>query len=63
MARCPELEATDTGWFSYKYTCKVTENKIGDEVTITALPNKLTGKFMGWRFGNSSNLITQNPYT
>lgn len=44
-------------------TIDIPENKIGDDVTITALPNKLTGKFMGWRFGNSSNLITQNPYT
>lgn len=39
------------------------ENNIGDEVTITALPNKLTGRFLGWRLGNSSTLIKENPYS
>ena len=44
-------------------TIDIPDNKIGDEVTITALPDQLTGRFLGWSFGNSSNLITQNPYT
>ena len=38
-------------------------NKTGDEVTLTAQADILTGKFLGWRYGNSSTLITDNPYS
>ena len=38
-------------------------NKIGDKVTLTAFPDKLNGKFIGWRRNGTSNLITTNPYT
>ena len=41
----------------------IPDNKIGDEVTITAQADKLAGKFLGWRFENSQELITNNPYT
>ncbi len=41
----------------------VPENKVGDEVTLTAMPDELVGRFLGWRFGNSSTLTTENPYT
>lgn len=44
-------------------TIDIPENNIGDQVTITAIPNKMTGRFLGWRFNNSSTLITQNPYS
>ena len=38
-------------------------NKVGDKVTLYAYPDNLNGKFMGWRRGNSSRLITSNPYS
>ena len=38
-------------------------NKVGDKVTLYAYPDNLNGKFVGWRRGNSSRLITSNPYT
>ena len=41
----------------------IPDNKTGDEVTLTAQADILTGKFQGWRFGNSSTLNTENPYT
>ena len=41
----------------------IPDNKIGDEVTISAQADKLAGKFLGWRFENSQELITDNPYT
>lgn len=37
-------------------------NKVGDRVTLTAFPDHLNGKFLGWRRNNSSQLITANPY-
>lgn len=41
----------------------IPDNKLGDEVTLTALPDKLIGRFLGWRFGDSSTLTKENPYT
>ena len=41
----------------------IPDNKIGDEVTLTAQADILTGKFLGWRYENSSTLITDNPYS
>ncbi len=41
----------------------IPENTIGDEVTLTAKADKLSGKFKGWQYENSSTLITDNPYT
>ncbi len=38
-------------------------NKIGDTVTLTAHPDHLNGKFIGWKREDSSTLITENPYT
>ncbi len=31
MSDCPELKYEDTGWFSYRYYCKVTGAEIGNE--------------------------------
>ncbi|MBQ3803757.1 MAG: hypothetical protein II845_08695 [Oscillospiraceae bacterium] len=28
---CPYLEYVDTGWFSWRYMCKVTGQEVGDE--------------------------------
>ncbi len=38
-------------------------NKIGDSVTLTAHPDHLNGRFIGWRHEDSSTLIPDNPYT
>lgn len=38
-------------------------NKLGDDVTLTAIPDHFNGKFKGWRLNNSSQLIDSNPYT
>lgn len=37
-------------------------NTIGDVVTMTALPDHLCGRFLGWRHDDSPELITDNPY-
>ena len=31
MARCPELDTENTGWFSWKNTCRLTGATVGDE--------------------------------
>lgn len=41
----------------------IPENKIGDEVKLTARADKLVGRFLGWRFGESSTLVKENPYS
>ena len=41
----------------------IPDNTIGDEVTLTAMPDMLSGKFKGWRRNSGETLITENPYT
>ena len=41
----------------------IPENKVGDEVTLTAQPDQLAGRFLGWRKDNSSTLTNVNPYS
>lgn len=38
-------------------------NTIGDEVTLTAFPDKLNGKFLGWQRNGSTIISRENPYT
>ena len=44
-------------------TINIPENKVGDEITMTAHPDKLAGRFLGWKFEDSENLIVENPYS
>lgn len=39
------------------------DNTTGDVVTMTATPDLLCGRFVGWRRNSSTALITDNPYT
>lgn len=36
-------------------------NQIGDDITMTANPDPLSGRFKGWRRNNQTTLITDNP--
>lgn len=38
-------------------------NAIGETVTITALPDKINGEFVGWQRNSSTTLIEENPLT
>lgn len=52
-------ESSDEGLGTVKID--IPENKVGDEVTLTAQPDLLVGRFIGWRKGNSSTLTKENP--